>query len=223
MPSKSSKTRTAGARILPIVGALIIFLTYMIHDVLRDNLKDKAGALSHAQDQYQFMVISTINIKNQIYFAQALDNETRGKKDSFSNTAFLDASVARVDAQFQLMAWSPLIKQMPNYRNIYQPKIDEIVTMKAQVDEMTAKRASDDKAGKRSEVSDNELEKSANELKSKVEGINVGLTWDGLQSLERAEQDYSFYNTFSIALYVIGWSMGFVGIILGRGKLAGSE
>jgi len=42
-------------------------------------------------------------------------------------------------------------------------------------------------------------------------------------ALERAEHDDSFYNSFSIALYVIGWGLGFLGIILGFGKPTESE
>ena len=218
-----SKARTAGARMLPIVGALIVFLTYMIHDVLRDNLKDKAEALSHAREQYQFMLMSTINIENQIYLAQAIDTDTRQKQDSMGNPAFLEATVAKVDAELQEMGWAPLIKEMPNAKNLYQPQLDEIVSMKGKLEEMLAKRAADDKAGKRSEVSDSALKKAADELKLKVESVHTSVVWDGSKALASAEQEYSFYNNFRIALYVIGWGLGFLGIIMGGGKLAGSE
>jgi hypothetical protein len=223
MPSKASKARTASARILPIVGALIVFLTYMIHDVLRDNLKDKAEALSHAREQDQFMVMSTINIENQIYLAQAIETDTRQKQDSMGNPAFLEATVAKVDAELQEMGWAPLIKEMPNAKNLYQPRIDEIVSMKGTLENMLAKRAADDKSGKRSEVSDSALKKAADELKLKVQGEHDRILQDAVTASESAEQKYSFYNTFSIALYVIGWGLGFLGIILGGGKLAGSE
>lgn len=218
-----SKARTASARILPIVGALIVFLTYMIHDVLRDNLKDKAEALSHAREQDQFMVMSTINIENQIYLAQAIDTDTRQKQDSMGNPAFLEATVAKVDAELQEMGWAPLIKEMPNAKNLYQPRIDEIVSMKGTLENMLAKRAADDKSGKRSEVSDSALKKAADELKLKVQGEHDRILQDAVTASESAEQKYSFYNTFSIALYVIGWGLGFLGIILGFGEPAGSE
>jgi deoxyribodipyrimidine photolyase len=223
MPSKASKARTASARILPIVGALTVFLTYMIHDVLRDNLKDKAEALSHAREQYQFMLMNTINVENQIYLAQAIDTDTRQKQDSMGNPAFLEATVAKVDAELQEMGWAPLIKEMPNAKNLYQPQLDKIVELKETLENMLNKRAADDKAGKRSEVSDSDLKKARDELKLKVESVHTSIVWDASKALEFAEQEYSFYNNFSIALYVIGWGLGFLGIILGFGEPAGSE
>jgi hypothetical protein len=220
--SKTSKARTTAARILPIVGALIVFLTYMIHDVLRDNLKDKAGALSNAREQYQAMLMSTINIENQIYLAQAIATDTRQKQDSMGNPAFLEANVAKVDAELQEMAWAPLLKEMPNDRK-YQPQLDEIISMTAKLEDMLNKREADDKAGKHSEVSDDALKKAGDELKSKVQGEHDRILLDAVAATESAEQKYSFYNTFSIALYVIGWGLGFLGILLGGDKLAGSE
>src|SRR5579862_994813 len=127
-----SKARTTAARMLPIVGALIVFLTYMIHDVLRDNLKDKAGALSQARVQYQSMLMSTINIENQIRLAQEVDTDTRQKQDrmdSMGNPTFLEASVAKVDSELQEMAWAPLIKEMPDRENLYQAQLKEIIAL----------------------------------------------------------------------------------------------
>jgi hypothetical protein len=226
MPSKASKARTAGARILPIVGALIVFLTYMIHDVLRDNLKDKAGALSQARVQYQSMLMSTINIENQIRLAQEVDTDTRQKQDrmdSMGNPAFLEANVAKVDSELQEMAWAPLIKEMPNNKILYQPQLKEIIALQETLENMLAKRAADDKAGKHSEVTDNALKKTGDELTSKVQGEHDRILLDAVTAEESAERKYSFYNTFSIALYVIGWGLGFLGILLGGDKLAGSE
>jgi hypothetical protein len=218
-----SKVRPAAARILPIVGALIVFLTYMIHDVLRDNLKDKAGALSNARQQYQSLLMSTINIENQIYLAQAIDTDTKQKQVSMSNPAFLEATVAKVDAELQELAWAPLVKEMPNDRKLYQSQLDEIIPMKANLEDMLKKRESDDKAGKRSDVPDDALKRAGDELRAKVQGEHDRILLDAVAATDRAEQKYSFYNTFSIALYVIGWGLGFLGILLGGDKLAGSE
>jgi hypothetical protein len=223
MPSKSSNARTVGARILPIVGALIIFLTYMIHDVLRDNLKDKAGALSQAREQYQSLLMSTINIENQIRLAQAIATDTRQKQDSMGNPVFLEATVAKVDAELQEMAWAPLVKEMPESKNLYQPQLLEIIALEGTLENMLAKRGADDKAGKRSEVSDSALKKAGDELQLKVQGEHDRILLDAVTATESAERKYSFYNTFSIALYVIGWGLGFLGILLGFGEPAGSE
>jgi hypothetical protein len=221
--SKFSNARTVGARILPIVGALIIFLTYMIHDVLRDNLKDKAGALSQAREQYQSLLMSTINIENQIRLAQAIATDTRQKQDSMGNPVFLEATVAKVDAELQEMAWAPLVKEMPESKNLYQPQLLEIIALEGTLENMLAKRGADDKAGKRSEVSDSALKKAGDELQLKVQGEHDRILLDAVTATESAERKYSFYNTFSIALYVIGWGLGFLGILLGFGEPAGSE
>lgn len=195
----------------------------MIHDVLRDNLKDKAGALSQAREQYQSLLMSTINIENQIRLAQAIATDTRQKQDSMGNPVFLEATVAKVDAELQEMAWAPLVKEMPESKNLYQPQLLEIIALTGTLENMLAKRGADDKAGKRSEVSDSALKKAGDELQLKVQGEHDRILLDAVKATESAERKYSFYNTFSIALYVIGWGLGFLGILLGFGEPAGSE
>jgi hypothetical protein len=194
----------------------------MIHDVLRDNLKDKAGALSQAREQYQSLLMSTINIENQIRLAQAIATDTRQKQDSMGNPVFLEATVAKVDAELQEMAWAPLVKEMPESKNLYQPQLLEIIALEGTLENMLAKRGADDKAGKRSEVSDSALKKAGDELQLKVQGEHDRILLDAVKATESAERKYSFYNTFSIALYVIGWGLGFLGILLGFGEPAGS-
>ena len=73
------------------------------------------------------------------------------------------------------------------------------------------------------EVTDSALKKTGDELTSKVQGEHDRILLDAVTAEESAERKYSFYNTFSIALYVIGWGLGFLGILLGGDKLAGSE
>ena len=134
------------------------------------------------------------------------------------NPTFLEASVAKVDSELQEMAWAPLIKEMPDRENLYQPQLKEIIALQETLENMLAKRAADDKAGKHSEVTDSALKKTGDELTLKVQGEHDRILLDAVTAEESAERKYSFYNTFSIALYVIGWGLGFLGIILGGGK-----
>ncbi|HEY7404197.1 MAG TPA: hypothetical protein VIB39_11790 [Candidatus Angelobacter sp.] len=74
-------------RLLTFVGALIIFVTFLVKEGLREELRDTEGNIERAMQVFSAN-IAVINVSNQVMVVEEMISDTHFKKDSAKGSVF---------------------------------------------------------------------------------------------------------------------------------------
>lgn len=202
-----------------LVGALIVFITFLVRDAQRERVKEFADTLSNAENTFVLRnsldeVKGAITASRTVFLASAPRNKvTRHIEDmqmvAVASYRFADVAseVATVDlfadrvgdtaAPHKLTELSAQLAALNDRIEALGKVADSRIFAKAEIDEW-------------SNITDACLDLTTQLNKIESDAVNRA------EELRReAERKYRVYTTAGNALYVIGWGLAFIGRIFG--------
>lgn len=190
-----------------VIGALILIATFVIKDAIKDHLKDVVNAVTAAQQLYSIRTdIHNIEFELQGEIDQ-IANHPLSQHELMAKSADLFSSNARsaIDRTSDLVGSLKAAAQ-----ESIQTSIDQFNAHYKQFsDELTAFNNNPDA------VSGGKLIGTALDLDKKALAIEADVLNKAHQRESEDEHFYGIATWISYVLYVIGWSMAFVGRLVG--------
>jgi hypothetical protein len=190
------------SRLLPYIGALIVFATFVVRDGLREHLKDEAASIRAANDVF---AIREDNMETRLELRD-LHNDIVNKNalNSFSDIGLLHTRAKQM--YYSLGSVAYLIETTNDQEDI--PRI------KALDEELTKIRfgSLDLNISKSTVIA---LTMNAMTLESKMALFEDETLQHARVKLQRARELYDVWTWVSYVLYAIGWGLGLVGKVYG--------
>jgi hypothetical protein len=221
------------SRLFALLGGLIVFVTFITNEVLRDNLKDKVSAVQTAR------TVGTI--ENNLLM---VGNDVESIERDLSSIAI----VVKTDnsAEAKMHEDDPISVRISALYGKYELADAMITTLeqisdqvqlpKERVDEIKANRKQFDEARKRLDLHDGQTvgkESSVSEIRD-AEIENLGplvqarsllsaTLYDAEEERKVQEKRYTFFKHLSYLLYALGWTIGLAGRLSGGGDILGAD
>jgi hypothetical protein len=222
-------------RIIIIIGAFIVFLTFVTKDAIRDQLKEETDSLQSAETLYLSW------IRNNDLLVSLDDIETRigNLQESVEKTSIPNATaknrqtvefvhrINRVTKGLRSLhtALSPLIDKVPAYRQEYETLDKGLIEMEARQDEVSNEIQKSEDANRTEEEHIALLNRAfkgmgTSDVYSKVNEFPPKLIATFFEKKERKEKLYKNCTWLSYILYTVGWGLALIGRLAGDGMAA---
>jgi hypothetical protein len=195
-------------RILTLLGALIVFLTFVVKDGLREHLKDAASSISAANDVF---AIREDNMGTRLELEELkkdLDGNATGQ--SWSDIRIVQAKCRRM--YYALGAVAYLVKAADDK--------EDTPTIRSLDQELTKIRF-DSLALNMSASTVGTLGQSASALELRMAKFEDDVVERARLKLQQRQALYDSWTWISYVLYTIGWGLGLVGKLCGVPGAAG--
>lgn len=229
-------------RLLSFVGVLIVFITFVVKEGLRERIKDLADSIGTAQNLFLLRNDGTVTARQvESLQAQLAQLEARQDKEApwVPSTMYLTTITSRaygakrcadsiatfVSALPKHAAYDKRLKELDDEQQ--DLKVAVAVAVATDVTPLAAQLGigavpTGDQAERRAEA-----ERQINELNTlswKVFTDGQNLADDVLRDAEgvkkKREDYYAIYTWASFALYSLGWSLGLIGRLYGKEDFA---
>ena len=218
-----SSSRTTLNRIAPIVGALIVFGTFMVNDLLRERMKDIADAISQANLRYDAWTYHKEDNDNVFRVENMLTTlgrhiEKSGNPDAGMDTIAIHADTVMIDINTKLAFLEPLIEAIPNGEERLRSRRNQLKANMDALGVITSKRIQDETGGKSPDNSTNGIigDKEV-VISGEMQDFEDVVRATGGAEREQADKLYSRYRVVSVLLYIAGWTLGLGVKFFGQG------
>jgi hypothetical protein len=208
------------------LGAIIIFLTFVVKEGLRDHLKDKVEAVANAQSEFLLrmqrveLILGFAKVGQQFSESQFLDKpispqfyaEMRGGQmieQAAHFGAFLEL-LERLNSKLKYDA-----KRSQGIQQLGDRLTQDLVKWKAMVNAQDLADPLPGAAAPGRRYPKTELVAEFAELDGMTYELYTDIFNEANQEREDGEQTLKTYTLFSYALYTLGWALGLAGSLYG--------
>ena len=201
--TKLTKSIRKHGRLFPYLGALIVFVTFVVKDGLREHLRDLTSEVTTASNVFE------IRADNMETWAELGDLEKHLRNDHAASIWQPDIRLIQTNAQqmyYSLGAVSYLVETTHGEQ--------DLVALTALDKELTSIRFSS------LDLNLSPATVSTLGLRASAVGLKLAAFEDDVMkharyTLQEREKWYDLWTWSSYILYTIGWSLGFVGRVYG--------
>ncbi len=214
-------------RALAFLGAFIVFMTFVIKDALRDQLKDAMGSMNEAK-AFNGVLADTRRIRHQLARIEPPQEINAPVKISDKTDPLIAETIRRVDA-----AKRECVRQLQNYDAVVglaealhgqseaDDTLEQIHKAASALDELVGLEL-ELRTGKPPLSRVQEIRSKISDLISKatlgeawIEDRTGGLMWLMALRKQGLERKYGQITWTSYWLYALGWSLGLAGRLVG--------
>jgi hypothetical protein len=233
-------------KLLTVIGAIIVFSTFLVREAAREHLKEVADSLSATQNAY-LLSQNMVNVVGLEDTSTALEVAAASRKllanidkipveDGFRPFLPLIAKMLPLiprwlgEVAFNLDQLSVLATKLKNHDTLNarldreQKRIEQLRDYYDKMPSMTPAEIMDRKNEEQIVKAWSELEPAFNtfrEFAKEYSALQTDIIREAREEKESAERWYTRCTWASYILYSIGWGLGLVGKIYGVGAAAG--
>jgi hypothetical protein len=209
----SIRRRARWRSVLTVVGALIVFTTFVVNEWKVDKKKDVLVTVENASTKFDLL--------EAIKFVQfRVDQLARAAKSGDEDMYALNTDAIR-ETQEDLDVISGLLAKVPN-----DGDASSLAELKDQFDAAKNNAEKNEPSDSQNQEQIDAAQKATDALinvNRKVIDLHRQVIADAKSSYSQLESSFNSWKKFSVALYVVGWGVGLAGRLIGGGDTSSSE